>query len=118
MLGYNNSEKVFYMDDKSKEVLKTGTTTVGIVCKDGIILAADRRSTAGYIAHKKFHKVIQIADNMAVTVAGTVSEVQLLAKLIKAELKLKDLQTGRISNSKANLFRRHDKNVTSDAKAI
>lgn len=94
------------MDDKSKEVLKTGTTTVGIVCKDGIILAADRRSTAGYIAHKKFHKVIQIADNMAVTVAGTVSEVQLLAKLIKAELKLKDLQTGRISNSKeaANLL--------------
>ncbi len=94
------------MDDKTKEVLKTGTTTVGLVCKDGIILAADRRSTAGYIAHKKFHKIIQIADSMSVTIAGTVSEVQLLSKLIKAELKLKDLQTGRLSSTKegANLL--------------
>ncbi|MBI4151070.1 proteasome subunit beta [Candidatus Woesearchaeota archaeon] len=85
---------------------KTGTTTVAIVCKDGVILAADRRVTAGYVANKKYHKIVQITDKIAVTVAGTVSDVQLLSRLLKAELKLKDIQTGRISSTKeaANLL--------------
>ena len=75
---------------------KTGTTTIGIVCKDGLILAADKRATSGYlIAWKKFDKIITITDNVAVTVAGTVSDVQLLVKYLRAELKLKDIRTGR-----------------------
>lgn len=91
--------------NETKE-LKTGTTTVGIVCKDGIILAADKRVTAGYVANKKFMKIAQIADKMALTMTGVVSEAQLLIKLIQAELKLKDVQTNRISNVKeaANLL--------------
>jgi len=85
--------------DVSAEVVKTGTTTVGIVCKEGIVLAADRRATAGnFIADKKAQKVIQVSDHMAVTIAGLVSDAQLLAKLIKAELKLKDIQTNRQSS--------------------
>lgn len=67
------------------------------MCKDGVILAADRRVTAGYVAHKKFRKLIQITDHIAVTVAGSVSEVQLLGRLIQAELRLKDLSVGRIT---------------------
>ncbi|MCQ4336671.1 MAG: proteasome subunit beta, partial [Sulfolobales archaeon] len=39
--------------------LKTGTTTVGIVAKDAIVLAADRRASAGfYVAHKFVRKVV------------------------------------------------------------
>src|SRR3989338_3534729 len=75
---------------------KTGTTTIGLVCKDGIVLAADKRATSGYlISWKKFEKIITITENVAVTVAGTVSDVQLLVKYLKAELKLKDIRTGR-----------------------
>ncbi len=76
------------------------------MCKDGIILAADKRVTAGYVANKRFRKILRLADNIAVTVAGSVSEVQLLARLIQAELRLKDLQTKRITNVKeaANLL--------------
>ena len=81
---------------EDKNIMKTGTTTVGLLCKDGIVLAADKRATAGYlIANKKFDKIISIADSIAVTVAGTVSDVQLLAKYIKAELKLKEIRTNR-----------------------
>jgi len=81
---------------EDKNIMKTGTTTVGILCKDGIVLAADKRATAGYlIANKKFDKIISITDSIAVTVAGTVSDVQLLAKYIKAELKLKEIRTNR-----------------------
>ncbi len=74
-----------------------GTTTIGIVCKDGIVLAADKRATAGFIVNKRTQKIHVIADNMAVTMAGLVSDAQLLVKLIKAEVKIKDLQTLRKS---------------------
>ena len=87
--------------------LKTGTTTLALQCKGGIILAADKRATSGYlISHKKFNKILNITDNIAVTVAGTVSDVQLLAKYIKAELKLKLIRTDRESTVKeaANLL--------------
>lgn len=90
-----------------KHLNKTGTTTVGIVCRDGVILAADRRASAGYlVADKKAEKLHQIAPNMAVTIAGLVSDAQLLVKLIKAEIRLKDLGTLRQSSVKeaANLL--------------
>ncbi|MEM4306919.1 MAG: proteasome subunit beta [Candidatus Woesearchaeota archaeon] len=91
--------------DKEVKTLK-GTTTVGIVCRDGVVLAADKRATAGLVFSKKEKKIHPIADNMVVAMAGLVSDAQLLIKLIKAELKLKDLQTGRYSNVKeaANLL--------------
>ena len=87
--------------------LKTGTTTVALVCKDGIVLAADKRATSGYlISFKKFEKIISITEYIAVTVAGTVSDVQLLTKYIKAELRLKKIRTGRENTVKeaANLL--------------
>ncbi len=81
--------------------VKKGTTTLGMVCKDGIIIAADRRATIGtLIADKRAEKIHQISDNMALTLAGTVSDAQLLVKLIKAELKLKSIRTEREANVK------------------
>lgn len=88
-------------------VLKTGTTTVGIVCKDCVILAADKRATAGnLIVDKKVQKVVPISDSMAVTTAGSVSELQLLIKYLKAEIKLKNIRTMRQTTVKeaANLL--------------
>lgn len=79
---------------------------MAIVCKDGVVLAADKRVTAGYVANKRFRKILKITDRIAVTVAGSVSEVQLLSRLISAELRLKDLQTKRVTSVKeaANLL--------------
>lgn len=77
------------------ETLKTGTTILGIVCKNGVVIAADRRTTAGIIVGKKSKKIDQIWDNMVIAHAGQVSDAQLFTKLIKAELKLKSIQTGR-----------------------
>src|SRR3989338_1251189 len=91
----------------SEEILKTGTTTVGLVCKEGLVLAADTRATAGYmIVDKKAQKIHQVLDNLAVTIAGTVSDVQLLIKLLKAELNLKRYRTNRGINIReaANLL--------------
>ena len=75
-------------------VMKTGTTTLGIHFKGGIILAADKRATAGHlIAQKDTEKVNSITKNIAVTMAGTASDGQLLIKLARAELKLKEIRT-------------------------
>jgi proteasome beta subunit len=87
------------MDDNKQT--KTGTTTIGLMCKDGIVLAADKRATAGYfVASKKVDKILKISDNIAVTIAGTVSDIQLLTKIIKAEIRLKEFRTGKITTVK------------------
>lgn len=93
------------MEDQAK---KTGTTTVTIKAKDCIVLAADMRMTAGYrIAGGDFEKIIMINEYTAMTIAGTVSTVQMVEKYLKSELKLKDLKTGRHSTVKeiVNLVR-------------
>ncbi|MBD3313449.1 proteasome subunit beta [Candidatus Woesearchaeota archaeon] len=81
------------MMDK-QDMMKTGTTTIGIVCKDGVVLAADKRATAGHmIVGKRFDKIHQVDDRIAVTIAGMVSDAQLLVKLIRAEIKLRKVRT-------------------------
>ncbi len=81
-----------------KHVLKTGTLTVGIVCKDGIVLAADNRQTyasgngVAYIAGTA-EKIQKINDRMVATTAGTASDSRRTLKMIGAEIKLKELKS-------------------------
>jgi len=83
----------------SEKTLKTGTLTIGIVCKDGIVLASDNRVSYGsqsggvaYIAGK-IKKVIELNNRMIVTMAGTASDAKRAIEIIKAELRLKELKT-------------------------
>lgn len=89
------------------QMLKTGTTTVGVKYKGGVVLGADKRATAGnMIVDKKTVKVVPITDKIAVTTAGSVSEIQMLVKVVRAELKLKSLRGKRepTVNEAANLL--------------
>lgn len=75
--------------------LKTGTTTIGIVYKDGVVMATEHRATMGnIIAHKDVRKLFKIDDNLGLTVAGLVGDAQLLARYIKAEVELYKLKKG------------------------
>ena len=80
-----------------RQNIRKGTTTLGIVCTDGIVLAADKRATLGgrIVVDKKVEKVFPITDNIVVTIAGTVSDAQLITKLIKAELSLRKIRTSK-----------------------
>jgi len=81
---------------KNDQIKKTGTTTVGIVCKDGIILASDRRATMGYyIANKRTPKIHMISDRIGMTIAGGVGDAQTLVRWMQAEIKLYELKHGR-----------------------
>jgi proteasome beta subunit len=78
------------------EIMKTGTTTVAIIAKDCVVLGADKRATAGnFIAGKKVDKILSVDDKMALTTAGSVSDIQLLVKLIRAELQLRKIRNSR-----------------------
>ncbi len=92
-----------------EEKLSTGTTTVGMVYKDGVILAADKRATAGkFVANRDIKKVLKVNDDLALTTAGSVSDIQLLSKHLKSKLNLSSIRTGRNPTIKeaANLLSR------------
>ncbi len=81
----------------SKEygILK-GTTTVGVVCKDGVILGTDTRATMGnFVASKHAKKVYQITDNLAMTIAGGVAVAQRVVEILKVNASLYDLEKNR-----------------------
>ena len=69
-------------------VLK-GTTTIGVVCKDGVILASDTRVTMGFfVAHKHGKKVYKIDDHLGMTIAGTVADAQKVVDILIANAQL------------------------------
>ncbi|MEM1563700.1 MAG: archaeal proteasome endopeptidase complex subunit beta [Candidatus Bathyarchaeia archaeon] len=73
-----------------------GTTTIGVVCKDGVILASDTRVTMGfYVAHKHGKKIYKIDDHMAMTIAGTVADAQRTVDILTANAQLYKLNMGR-----------------------
>ena len=86
-------------EDISKYVLKTGTLTIGIVCKDGIVVGADRRQSYGaqgggvsYLAGEA-KKILKVTDRMVATTAGTASDTRKVLEILRAEFKLKELRT-------------------------
>ena len=83
------------MDDElKKSILKTGTTILGIVCKDGVVMASDRQSSAGYlVVNKNSEKTKQINDYLLISGTGMVSDIQRVSKILPAELKLKELRS-------------------------
>lgn len=81
---------------KSVQLRKTGTTTVGLACRDSAVLAAETKSTLGYlIASKESEKILQLDDHIAMTIAGASGDAQALARYLKAELKLFSIENQR-----------------------
>jgi proteasome beta subunit len=92
-------------DAPKQKGVQTGTTTVGLVCKDGVVFASDRRATMGYlIASKDIDKIYPISDNLAMTIAGGVGDAQTLIRWMTAEVKLYELK--------------HEKTLTPEAAAV
>lgn len=72
-----------------------GTTTVGVICKDGVVLASEKRATAGhFIASKTAKKIYTVDDRMALTTAGLVGDAQTLARIVAVEARLYRLRRG------------------------
>jgi proteasome beta subunit len=84
------------MSNTPNQLTLKGTTTVGVVCKDGVILASDTRVTMGFfVAHHKGKKVYKIDDHMAMTISGGVADAQKAVDILKANAQLYKLNTNR-----------------------
>ena len=78
------------------ELMMKGTTTIGVVCKNGVILSSDTRVTMGYfVAHKKGKKIYKIDDHLAMTIAGTVADAQWTVDVLKVNAQLYKLTNKR-----------------------
>jgi proteasome beta subunit len=73
----------------------TGTTTMGVVCRDGIVLGTDTRATMGtFVAHKRAKKVYPIDYHVAMTIAGGVADAQTVVEILQANSKLYRFEKG------------------------
>jgi len=87
-------EKKGYSAPKAQ---KTGTTIVGIIYKDGVILGADTRATEGSIvADKKSEKIHYLAKNIYCCGAGTAADTESTTEMISSQLELHRLNTNRV----------------------
>jgi len=80
----------------------TGTTTLAVKCKDGIVIGADTRVTSGYfIAHKKGRKIFMIKPHIAVTIAGVVADAQAAIEELKFHVNYYENTYGRRLSAKS-----------------
>lgn len=84
------------MHENIEKLALKGTTTVGVVCTDGVILSSDTRVTMGYfVAHKQGKKIYQIDDHIGMTISGGVADAQYVVEMLKVNAKLYKLNNGR-----------------------
>ncbi|XP_047337827.1 proteasome subunit beta type-7-B [Impatiens glandulifera] len=83
---------------KSSSFLKTGTTIVGLIFQDGVILGADTRATEGpIVADKNCEKIHYMAPNIYCCGAGTAADTEAVTDMVSSQLKLHRFHTGRDS---------------------
>jgi len=69
--------------------VKKGTTTIGLICDGGVVLASEKRATMGsFIASKTAKKIYMLDDRIGMTTAGIVGDAQALVRIMTVELKL------------------------------
>ena len=77
------------MHESVEKLALKGTTTVGVVCTDGVILSSDTRVTMGYfVAHKQGKKIYQIDDHIAMTISGGVADAQYVVEILQVNARL------------------------------
>jgi len=81
---------------KGPTAKKTGTTIVGVIFKDGVVLGADTRATNdNIIAEKECEKIHYIAPNIYCCGAGTAADTAFTTRMISSQLELHRLNSGR-----------------------
>lgn len=98
---------------KAPKTISTGTTIVGSIFKDGVVIGADSRATEGnIIADKNCNKLHKLTEVMYAAGAGTAADLDQVTRMIGGQLELQELYTGRrarvisaLRHAKQYLFR-------------
>ncbi len=74
-----------------------GATTLGLVCKDGVVLASERRVSYGYfIMSKTGKKIFKITDRIGAASAGLVGDMQVQVREVVAYLNIYSYEAGKV----------------------
>jgi len=100
MMENNNNLKQFD-NEQIEKMLQTGTTTVGLIIKDGVVIGTDSQATAGtIIASKQAQKLFEINKYTAATIAGGVADCQYVVNQLRALSRLKEVEEERVPDPK------------------
>jgi len=97
----NNSNLKLLDQAQLEKMLKSGTTTVGIIVKNGVIMGTESQATAGYtVASKQAQKLFEVNKFTAATIAGGVADCQYVVNQIRALSRLKEVEEGEVPEPK------------------
>ena len=84
-----------------ERAIKTGTTTIGTIYKDGVIIATESQATAGmYVASRDAQKLFKINDYCAATISGGVADCQYVVNQVRALSNLRKIETNLVPEVK------------------
>jgi len=84
MMGYDRASTMFSPEGRllqveyAKKTVKQGTSVIGMVCKDGVLLVADKRITDELIIPNSVEKIFQVDDHICATASGILSDGRVL----------------------------------------
>lgn len=98
----NNNIDYHNIDEKKlAKALQTGTTTVGIIVKDGVVIGTESQATAGFtVASKQTQKLFEINQFTATTIAGGVADCQYVVNQLRALSRIKEVEEGIVPEPK------------------
>src|SRR3990172_9215013 len=83
-MGYDRAATMFSPDghllqvEYAEKTVRLGSSSIGLVCKDGIVIVADRRVRDKLIAPESVNKIYEIDEHIVATAAGILSDARIL----------------------------------------
>ncbi len=83
-MGYDRSSTMFSPDghllqvEYAEKTVRLGSSSVGMVCKDGVFILADKRSEDKLIVQESANKIYEIDSHIISSVAGIISDARVL----------------------------------------
>lgn len=89
--AYDRAITVFSPDGRlfqveyAREAVKTGSTSIGIVCEDGVVLLAHKRTTSPLVIGGSTEKIFNIDEHIAASSSGLVADARKLVDYARVE---------------------------------
>jgi len=88
-MGYDRSITMFSPDGRllqveyAKKTVKQGSTAIGLVCKEGVVLVADKRVSSKLIIPEAIEKTFRVDEHIAITAAGIIPDARVLVDRVQ-----------------------------------
>ena len=92
--GYDRAITVFSPDGRlfqveyAREAVKRGTTSIGIKCSEGIVLAVDKRTTSSLVEATSIEKIFKIDEHIGAATSGLVADARALVERARVEAQI------------------------------